>query len=104
MKKAAVVIALKVCFCLPIPLFAMGTPQTVIELVREQLARDPSMADTARNVEVTAVGGNVTLRGDVNSISQREKVETVVKQANGVYYVDNQITVRGRQVRGGLGK
>lgn len=86
------------------PLAALGTPQTVTEGVRLALTRVPSLARSAENIEISASGATVTLRGDVNSLDERQKIEAVVRQTNGVYNVDNQITVKGKPVDGGFGR
>jgi osmotically-inducible protein OsmY len=51
-------------------------------------------AEGGRNIQVTASGGTVTLKGAVKSDAEKTRVESAAKSVPGVTRVDNQIEVK----------
>jgi len=49
---------------------------------------------TAKNVKIITAGGQVTLRGPVNSAEEKMKIEALAKTAAGDAKVDNQLEVK----------
>lgn len=60
--------------------------------VIDSLDRDPRLPDSAE-IAVSADGGVVTLRGTVESLSQRRAATKDAKKIDGVYEVDDQLKV-----------
>jgi len=60
--------------------------------VIDSLDRDPRLPDSAE-IAVSADGGVVTLRGTVESLSQRRAAAKDAKKIDGVYEVDDQLKV-----------
>jgi len=61
--------------------------------VRRAITDDDSLSTNAHNVKVITNGGNVVLRGPVDSAEERDKVAAKAKQVAGVKRVDNQLEV-----------
>ena len=70
----------------------MLTNTTLEEAVIDSLDRDPRLPDSAE-IAVSADGGVVTLRGTVESLSQRRAAAKDAKKIDGVYEVDDQLKV-----------
>jgi hyperosmotically inducible protein len=62
--------------------------------VRQAIVNDKELSTTAHNVKLIAANGAVTLRGPVNSQSEKEKVGQRVAGVAGVSKVDNQLDVK----------
>ncbi len=62
--------------------------------VRRAIVKDKSLSMSAHNVKLVAAGGVVTLRGPVDSASEKASVETLVQGVAGVSRVDNQLDVK----------
>ncbi len=50
-----------------------------------------------RFLKIITAGGQVTLRGPVNSAEEKMKIETLAKSAAGNAKVDNQLEVKAAQ-------
>jgi hyperosmotically inducible periplasmic protein len=66
----------------------------VAAAVRKAIVDDKSLSTLAHNVKLVAANGTVTLRGPVNSSSEKAKVGQIVASISGVSSVDNQLDVK----------
>lgn len=64
----------------------------LVDKVRQSLQRHGYLSREARDIQIFANNQTITLVGHVSSISVRRKIEAIVKQTNGVLYVDNQLS------------
>ena len=62
--------------------------------VRQAITRDGAVSTSAKNVTIVSRDGNVTLRGIVKSLSEKQIIAEKAKQVSGVKNLDNQITVK----------
>lgn len=62
--------------------------------VRSSIVNDKALSTTAHNVKLVAANGIVTLRGPVNSQSEKEKVGQCAAGVAGVSKVDNLLDVK----------
>lgn len=65
--------------------------------IRKALRADESLSLAARNVRVTTANGEVTLRGRVNSESEKTAVARKVQNVVGTGKVTNDLTVPARK-------
>jgi osmotically-inducible protein OsmY len=61
--------------------------------IRQSIADDDSLGVNARNVKIITNGGVVTLRGPVETASEREAIERIARGTQGVTQVHNEIEV-----------
>lgn len=66
----------------------------ITQNIRQAVVKDSSLTMTAKNVKIITAGGMVTLRGPVNSVEEKAKIETLAKAAAGDTKVDNQLEVK----------
>ena len=64
-----------------------------IREIRQALAADKSLSESARKVIIVVREGRVWLRGNVNSTEERAAVERAARQAAGVITVRNELAV-----------
>lgn len=64
----------------------------VVQGVRQKLM-DADLSLAAKNVQIMAEGGKVTLRGDVPSEGERARVEQLARSVPGVTDVDNRLEI-----------
>ena len=69
------------------------TDRTLAQRVEETLRQDAAMASAARNVQVHANNGQVTLMGSVSSQQEKMDLGSKAQQVTGVAQVDNKLTV-----------
>lgn len=62
--------------------------------IREQLMKDDSLSVYAENVTVVTLGSKVTLRGEVTSKTEGERIATIARSVAGMKNVDNQLVYR----------
>jgi osmotically-inducible protein OsmY len=53
-----------------------------------------STTDAAKNIQVSAIGSTVTLKGSVKTEEEKTRIETAAKAVSGVTKVDNQLEVK----------
>ena len=70
----------------------MLTDTSLADAVTQKLDLDPRIPDSLE-IAVAADGGIVTLRGTVESFSQRRAAGKDARQVDGVYELDNQLKV-----------
>lgn len=68
--------------------------RTLAQRVEEALRQDSALASAARNVQVHANGGEVTLRGSVSNQQEKTNLASKAQQVTGVTRVNNQLEVR----------
>jgi hyperosmotically inducible protein len=61
--------------------------------IRKAIMADKSLSTTAKNVKVITVNGNVTLRGPVKSLHEKEAIEAKAQQIAGLSNVESQLEV-----------
>jgi osmotically-inducible protein OsmY len=71
-----------------------ATDRKLLAAVRRAIVKDKSLSVTAHNVKIMTANGAVTLRGPVKSDDEKSKIDTLVKQVDGVTNVDNQLDVK----------
>lgn len=62
--------------------------------IREEVVKNESLSTNAHNVKVITIGGIVTLRGPVNSATEKAKIEDIAKKTAGVKRVDSQLEIQ----------
>jgi hyperosmotically inducible protein len=67
--------------------------RTITQNIRKALTADDSLSTNAKNVKIITNDGMVTLRGPVNSETEKADIEAKAKQVAGVKNVDNQLEV-----------
>ena len=78
------------------PVDQSNTPEDlkITQAIRQAVVKDKSLTMTAKNVKIITAGGQVTLRGPVNSVEVKTKIEKLAKTAAGEAKVDNQLEVK----------
>jgi len=70
-----------------------GAETGITAAIRKALAGDTSLSHAAKNVSVVTAGNIVSLKGNVATVQERQKVEAHARRATGVATVDNQLAV-----------
>ena len=65
----------------------------VTQQIRQALVGHDGLSFTAKNIKVMTQAGRVTLRGPVESASERSVIEDIATEAAGNGHVDNQLEV-----------
>jgi hypothetical protein len=68
--------------------------QTLTTQIRRALTGDDSLSPTAKNIDIVATEGRVTLRGTVKSANERSTIDNFARRIAGERAVDNQIEVK----------
>jgi osmotically-inducible protein OsmY len=78
------------------PVDQSNTPEDlkITQSIRQAVVKDKSLTMTAKNMKIITAGGQVTLRGPVNSAEEKTKIEKLAKTAAGEAKVDNQLEVK----------
>jgi hyperosmotically inducible periplasmic protein len=74
-----------------------GNTQSDLDLtqkIRKALVMDSTYSMTAKNIKIITVEGKVTLRGPVNSDSEKSGIESLAKNIAGDGNVDDQLEVK----------
>lgn len=66
----------------------------ITQQIRQAVTKDDSLSISAQNVKIVTQDGKVTLRGEVKSDSEKQKIADKAKKVSGVKNVDNLITVK----------
>lgn len=66
----------------------------ITQTIRQAVVKDGSLTMAAKNVKIITAGGQVTLRGPVNSAEEKMKIENFAKAAAGEAKVINQLEVK----------
>ena len=62
--------------------------------VRDALVNAESLSMMGKNVVVVAAGGKVVLSGEVESATEKDEVERIVRGVSGVTSVENRIEIK----------
>jgi len=65
----------------------------VVSKIRSDLVNDSNLSTYAKNVKIVVLGGEVTLRGPVNSQAEKEKIANVASLAAPSMRVQNKLEV-----------
>ena len=69
----------------------------ITQTIRQAVVKDGSLTMTAKNVKIITAGGLVTLRGPVNTVEEKSKIERLAKAAAGDAKVDSQLEVKASE-------
>jgi hyperosmotically inducible protein len=72
--------------------------------LRKAIMSDRKMSVNAQNVKIITENGSVTLRGPVNSLSEKERIAAKAHSLSGVSKVINQLEVLNRKLSSTKGK
>ena len=84
----------------PVPASPANTSSTDDQKLSEQVraainaGTAEATADAAKNIQVSASNGTVTLKGTVKTQEEKTRIETAAKAVSGVTSVDNQLEVK----------
>jgi hyperosmotically inducible periplasmic protein len=67
---------------------------TITADIRREIMKADGMSINGQNVKVITDAGVVTLRGPVDTVAEKERIETLAKAVAGVVRVDNQLEVK----------
>lgn len=67
--------------------------RTLAQRVEAALRQDTTLASAARNIQVSATSGEVTLRGSVSNQQEKTDLGSKAQQVTGVTRVNNQLVV-----------
>ena len=62
--------------------------------IRRALMKEEALSMTAKNVKIITSGGQVTLRGPVNTAEEKAHIDKLAKSAAGQAKVDNQLEIK----------
>jgi osmotically-inducible protein OsmY len=65
----------------------------ITEKVLQAIADDATLSANGKTVTAVTVNGSVTLRGKVNTVEERRRIESLARGAIGVTRVDNQLVI-----------
>ena len=68
--------------------------QVLTQQVRKSLVGDSNLSITAKNIKIITINGKVTLRGPVNSETEKSSILTLAKNMAGDANVDDQLEVK----------
>ena len=64
--------------------------------IRKQLMDETTLSTNAKNIKVITKDGRVTLRGQVNTSDEKDKVEKIAKQVAGMEKVKSEVEVAAK--------
>lgn len=62
--------------------------------IRKAITDDESLSTNAHNVKIITRNGMVTLRGPVNSVEERTKLQAIAQKTPGVSMVHNELEIK----------
>lgn len=66
----------------------------LLAAVRRAVVDEKTLSTSAHNAKIIALNGAITLRGPVNSESEKKRIEDLAKQVAGVTSVVNQLDIK----------
>ena len=63
------------------------------QLIRQRVVEQDSFSMDAKNVKIITLNGNVTLKGPVETMSEKRRIESIAHDVAGVTRVKSEITV-----------
>jgi osmotically-inducible protein OsmY len=78
------------------PIDQSNTPEDLklVQNIRHAVVKEKSLSMTAKNVKIITAGGQVTLRGPVNTAEEKKKIEDLAAAAAGKDKVVSQLEVK----------
>ena len=76
-----------------------GTSSSDLEItrkIRRELVADENFSVNARNVKIITKDGQVTLRGPVNSVEEKQRISEIVKRFTANATINNQLEVKSQ--------
>jgi len=70
--------------------------RTITQHVRQGVVANDDLSTTAKNVKIVTTEGVVTLRGPVTSAEEKQEIDKLVKEVEGVKRVDNQLEIAAK--------
>ena len=62
--------------------------------IRKNVVGEKSFSTNAKNVKIITIGGNVTLKGPVNSLDEKTKIHAIATQIAGAGHVTDEIEIK----------
>jgi osmotically-inducible protein OsmY len=59
--------------------------------IRRSVVKDKSLSLDAHNAKIVVRGGNVTLRGPVETSAEKDKLQAIAQKTRGVKQIDNEL-------------
>lgn len=80
---------------LPLPTDQGGGPADleITQTIRAVISGEDSLSIAAENVKIVTEGGLVTLRGPVETVNEKERIEAIARGVAGVVSVRNELEV-----------
>jgi osmotically-inducible protein OsmY len=69
--------------------------------IRKNIMKDDSLSTNAQNVKVISRNGTVVLRGTVDTLAEKQRVEQSARQVAGAATVQNELEVKEARTDGG---
>lgn len=63
------------------------------QLIRQRVVEQDGLSMDAKNVKIITLNGNVTLKGPVETMSEKSRIESIARDVAGVTRVNSEITV-----------
>jgi osmotically-inducible protein OsmY len=73
------------------------TDRTLTANIRKDVIADKSLSMDAHNVKIITINGMVTLRGAVDSVTERDRIGDLAAKEAGAGKVDNQLDTANRK-------
>ncbi|HEX3354301.1 MAG TPA: BON domain-containing protein [Terriglobales bacterium] len=73
-----------------------SSDRQLVQQIRRALVKDKSLSTNAHNIKIIAQDGMVTLKGPVNSDSEKQAVEAKAAQIAGSDKVSSEIQIRSK--------
>jgi len=76
--------------------FSTGSPQdqALRDRIRSSIIENQSLSAASNAIQITALNGIVTLTGSVATAEQRDAIERLIQNQNGVTRVNNELQIR----------
>lgn len=72
----------------------VSSDQTITQDVQKALRDDKTLSTDAKNISVSTLNGDVTLRGSVKSDAEKAKINSIVQNVTGVKNVHNELNTK----------
>lgn len=63
------------------------------QLIRQRVVDQDGLSIDAKNVKIITLNGNVTLKGPVETMTEKKRIESIARDVAGVTRVNSEITV-----------
>lgn len=73
--------------------------RTISQHIRQEIVGKDGLSMNAKNVKIVTAKGNVTLRGPVQTASEKADIASIAEKTAGVTHVDNQLEVAANEPR-----